>query len=262
MRLVRIKKNFKTMKFRPCIDIHNGQVKQIVGSTLSSDVASLETNFVATQSAADFARMYANDDLPGGHVIRLDTSDQTKKSALAALAAYPGGLQIGGGITDLTAEALIVAGAQKVIVTSFCFTDGKLDLPKLQRLVDRVGADKIVIDLACRKRNGQYFVVTNTWQTFTDTAISAETIATLSDYVSEFLVHDVDLEGKKSGIDQNLIQLLVDTCPLPITYAGGIRNAADIALIKTIGQTRIDYTIGSALDIFGGELSYRVLVDC
>lgn len=245
------------MKFRPCIDIHQGQVKQIVGSTLSNDAASLETNFVATQSAADFAQMYANDDVPGGHVIRLDNSDVTKKSALAALAAYPNGLQIGGGVTDQNAADLIAAGAQKVIVTSFCFTDGKLDLVRLQRLVDQIGLDRIVIDLACRKRDGQYFVVTNKWQTFTDTCISAETMATLSGYVSEFLVHDVDLEGKKSGIDQNLIQLLADICPLPMTYAGGIRNAADIAIIKTIGQGRIDYTVGSALDIFGGTLAYQ-----
>jgi phosphoribosylformimino-5-aminoimidazole carboxamide ribotide isomerase len=248
------------MKFRPCIDIHNGQVKQIVGSTLSADSSRLETNFVATKSAAEFATMYAQDNLPGGHVIRLDQSPETKKSALTALAAYPNGLQIGGGITHENAADLIAAGAQKVIVTSFGFTDGLLDLSKLEKLKQAVGRDRIVFDLACRKKNDRYYIVTNNWQTFTDTFISLETIAVLSKYVSEFLIHGVDQEGKKAGIDQELIQLLADVCPLPITYAGGIRNQSDISFIKKIGQNRIDYTVGSALDIFGGELKYSDLV--
>lgn len=248
------------MKFRPCIDIHQGQVKQIVGSTLTADNERLQTNFVATMSAADYALMYKNDGLSGGHLIRLDQTPATKQATLAALAAYPNGLQVGGGITHETAGALLASGAQKVIVTSFGFTAGRLDLSKLERLKQAVGREQIVFDLACRKRGNDYVIVTNRWQDFTDTVISTETVDVLAEYVSEFLLHGVDQEGKSNGIDTNLIQLIADISPLPVTYAGGIKDFDDISLIKKIGQDQIDYTIGSALDIFGGEMKYRNLI--
>ena len=189
------------MKFRPCIDIHQGEVKQIVGSTLSegdSAGAPIE-NFVSSKSAAEFAGMYREDRLTGGHVIML--GEGCEISAKAALQAYPNGLQIGGGINADSAQEYLDAGASHIIVTSYVFHDGMVDMKKLQNLVDRVGRDRIVLDLSCRKRpedpSGSFFVVTNKWTKFTDYEVSLANLKNLSLYCCEFLVHGVDVEGKK-----------------------------------------------------------------
>ena len=248
------------MNLRPCIDIHQGQVKQIIGSTLTENDATLQTNFIAQKSAADFAEMYRRDGLTGGHLICLDRSPETRFAAIAALKSYPNGLQIGGGITDQNAKTWIEAGADKVILTSFIFTDGQLDFDKLAAIRSAVGRERIVFDLACRQRDDQYIIVTNRWQDFTDTIISTETLAQLSEYCSEFLLHGVDQEGKSQGIDLNLIKLITDISPHPVTYAGGISSIEDIENINIIGQGKIDFTVGTALDIFGGSMKYRELV--
>ncbi len=245
------------MQFRPCIDIHNGKVKQIIGSTLSDDKFVTE-NFVTDKNAVYFANIYKKDKLPGGHVIMLDREDKTRKQALLALQAFPGGLQVGGGITTNNAEEFINAGASHVIVSSCTFENEKLSQEKIQKLVRIVGKEKIVFDLSCRRKDGKYYVVINRCQTFTNLEINLDTLERLSNYCDEFLIHGVDVEGKKQGIDGNLLNILKDFSTTPITYAGGMRNLDDIEKIKQIGNDKINFTIGSALDIFGGNLSYQI----
>jgi phosphoribosylformimino-5-aminoimidazole carboxamide ribotide isomerase len=260
------------MKFRPCIDLHDGIVKQIVGGTLkdatANDVETPVTNFVSTKSAKEYAILYKNDKLIGGHVIMLGKGNET--AALEALNAYPNGLQIGGGINDENALFYLNNGASQVIVTSYIFNSatGEIDYSKLQKLLSIVGSkEKLVLDLSCRKRmNAQlnkfeYYVVINRWQTFTNVKINKETLSTLSSFCCEFLIHGVDVEGLRSGIEDDLVVLLSELSPIPVTYAGGIRDIADIEHIKEISHGKIDFTIGSALDIFGGSLSYNDVVE-
>ena len=244
------------MRFRPCIDLHEGKVKQIVGGTLTDDGA--VTNFETERSAADFARMYREDDLPGGHVIMLGPGNEA--AALAALEAYPGGLQAGGGITPENAAPYIEAGASHVIVTSYVFREGRVDFDALRRLTAAVGQERLVLDLSCRRRGDAYVVVTDRWQKFTDVAVDSEGLAALSQYCAEVLVHGVDVEGKRQGIERDLVRLLADGSPLAATYAGGVTSLADLDLVKSLGRGRVDLTIGSALDVFGGSVSYRDVV--
>lgn len=257
------------MKFRPCIDLHNGQVKQIVGSTLkkkNDDDDDVTTNFATEVPAADFARRYQNDSLTGGHVILLGPGNQ--EAAVSALAAYPGGLQVGGGIKDTaTARRWLDAGASHIIITSFAFdaaaADGgqqELRLDRLDALRSAVTKEKIVLDLSCRKRGGVYYVVTDRWQTFTSTQVTPATLQQLAEYCDEFLVHGVDVEGKQCGILDDLVELLGQHSPLPVTYAGGVRSLADLDLVEKLGNGRVDCTVGSALDIFGGSLKYSEVV--
>ena len=248
------------MKFRPCIDLHNGSVKQIVGSTLSDGQNdSLLTNFVSEKPASWFAEKYRSDNAVGGHIIRLGQGNDD--AASEALSAWPGGMQIGGGITDQNALEWLQRGASAVIVTSFVFENGETHIERLQKLCELVGKEKLVLDLSCRKQNGQYKIVTNRWQTFTDVEISALTLDFFSTYCSEFLVHAVDVEGKSSGIETDLAKLLGDWAKIPITYAGGIRDQSDIDSIEKLGKGKIDYTVGSALDLFGGKgLVYKDLI--
>ncbi|XP_078440512.1 aldolase-type TIM barrel family protein isoform X2 [Wolffia australiana] len=252
------------VSFRPCIDIHQGKVKQIVGSTLNdskeSNSSSLITNFESDKSPAEYGRMYKEDGLLGGHVIMLGADPLSRAAALEALHAYPGGLQIGGGVNLDNALTYLDEGASHVIVTSFVFRDGKMDLEKLKALVDLTGKDRLVLDLSCRKLNGKYFIVTDRWQKFTDVFLDEETLAFLSSYADEFLVHGVDVEGKKLGIDEELVTLLGRLSPIPVTYAGGVTTMEDLERIKSAGNGRVDLTVGSALDIFGGNLSYRDVV--
>lgn len=236
--------------FRPCIDLHEGKVKQIVGGTLSSDPASLRTNFVAERSSAWYAELYKKDQLRGGHVIMLGPGNEA--AARAALAAYPDGLQIGGGIHLENALAYLEAGASHVIVTSWVFHHGQLDSERLRRLVAAVGKQRLVLDLSCRKRDGQYFIVTDRWQKFTEVNISKETLAKLADYCDEYLVHAVDVEGLCQGIDRELVALLAEHSPVPATYAGGARSLQDLEDVTRLSDGRVHLTIGSALDIFGG----------
>jgi len=235
--------------FRPCIDLHEGKVKQIVGGTLGD--AGLRTNFVSEKSAAWFAELYRCDQLFGGHVIMLGSGNEAE--ARAALAAFPGGLHIGGGVNAANARGWLDAGASHVIVTSWVFREGRVDWARLDELVKAIGREKVVLDLSCRKRGDDYFVVTDRWQKFTELAVNAETIKRLSGFCAEFLIHAVDVEGLCRGIDGELVGKLGRWTPIPTTYAGGANSLADLEAVTKLGQGKIDLTIGSALDIFGGS---------
>lgn len=253
------------MRFRPCIDIHNGKVKQIVGGSLKDEGDTAKENYIADRSAAWYAGLYKKDGLYGGHVILLNPAsspyyEETRKQAMLALAAFPGGLQAGGGITPDNAAEYIEAGASHVIVTSYVFQNGRIEWENLKRLKDTVGKDKLVLDISCRKKDGRYLVVTDRWQKFTETEVRRELLDELSAYCGEFLVHGVDVEGKASGIEEELVRLLGGWARekgKKVTYAGGIASAEDIALLEKAGQRAVDFTVGSALDLFGGSLPYE-----
>ncbi len=248
------------MQFRPCIDLHQGSVKQIVGGTLSDDDRdALETNFEARKPADWFARCYRRDNLTGGHIIKLGPGNGP--AAKAALAAWPGGMQIGGGLNVDNAEAWLDSGAAAVIVTSWVFHHGTLDQERLKRLYGRIGRQRLVLDLSCRRRGDDYFIVTDRWQTFTRERVTYALLDHLAQYCAEYLIHAVDVEGRCQGIETPLVSLLGQWSGLPITYAGGIHNIEDIQTIEHLGHGHIDFTVGSALDIFGGHgLSYDNLV--
>lgn len=245
-------------EFRPCIDLHSGVVKQIVGGTLDDAGASLRTNFVSALPPREYARRYRSDDLRGGHVIMLGPGNED--AARDALAGWPGGLQVGGGINAGNAAQWLDAGADKLIVTSYVFADGELHRDRLEKLKQITGRDRLVLDLSCRRRDGDYWIVTDRWQRFTRCRIDAAMMDELAQDCAEFLIHAVDVEGKCAGIDRDLLALLAEVSPLPCVYAGGIRNFEDIAAIEEAGNGRIHYTIGSALDLFGGQLSYDKVV--
>ena len=247
------------MRFRPCIDLHQGQVKQIVGATLNGDDRPA-TNFVADRPPSYFAELYRRDDLIGGHVIMLGPGNE--EAATEAVSAYPQGLQIGGGITSANAPLWLERGAGQVIVTSFVFRDGQLYRESLEKVVSAVGKERLVLDLSCALRDGRYVVMTDRWQKPTDFAIDRQNLEELADSCGEFLIHATAVEGKQAGIDTDLIRLLADTSPIPTTYAGGIRSLADIEAIDHLGKGRLDYTVGSALDLFGGSgVRYEDVVD-
>ena len=254
------------MHLRPCIDIHNGSVKQIVGGTLSGDSDSARENFVSARDASYYADMYRRDDLPGGHVILLNHRDseyyeRTKAQALSALSAFPGGLMAGGGINPENAAEFLDAGASHVIVTSYVFRDGRIDMERLAAMVRAVGKERLVLDLSCRKRDGRFLIVTDRWTKMTDTELTENALAMLAEYCSEFLVHAVDEEGKQAGINAEVFRVLAACTLVPVTYAGGIRNMKDIRLAERLGDGKVDITIGSALDIFGGKLRYQDVVE-
>lgn len=247
------------MRFRPCIDLRKGKVVQIVGGTLrDGDTRGPVTNFESLDAPASFAARYREDNLPGGHVIALGPGNVD--AAKAALSAYPGGLQMGGGISPENAGEFLDAGASHVIVTSHVFSAGQVDMDKLAALVRVVGKDRLVLDLSCRKKNGAFHIVTDRWQNFTDVAVTPATLEHLSRYCDEFLVHGVDVEGMRQGIQEELVILLGDHSPIPVTYAGGASRFTDLDRVRDLGQGRVDLTIGSALDIFGGDIPYRDVV--
>jgi phosphoribosylformimino-5-aminoimidazole carboxamide ribotide isomerase len=247
------------MKFRPCIDLHNGVVKQIVGSTLSDqDSQGPVTNFTSEKPPEWYALKYKEDNLTGGHVIQLGKGNES--AAKAALAVWPGGMQIGGGITIDNAAIWLDRGASAVIVTSWVFHGGIINIDRLEKLVKSIGKEHLVLDLSCRKKENAYMIVTDRWQTFTRERVNQELLDRLSNYCSEFLIHAVDVEGKCSGIEIELVKLLGAWDKIPLTYAGGIHSMEDIKLIEDLGKGHIDFTVGSALDIFGGkDLVYREL---
>uniref|UniRef100_UPI001CB8E88B 1-(5-phosphoribosyl)-5-[(5- phosphoribosylamino)methylideneamino] imidazole-4-carboxamide isomerase, chloroplastic n=1 Tax=Erigeron canadensis TaxID=72917 RepID=UPI001CB8E88B len=252
------------VKFRPCIDIHKGKVKQIVGSTLSDikeSGSTLVTNFESDKSAAEYATMYKEDGLVGGHVIMLGADPLSHESAIGALRAYPGGLQVGGGINSRNAMSYIEEGASHVIITSYVFNNGKMDHERLKELLHIVGKERLVLDLSCRKKDGKYAIVTDRWQKFSDVYLDEGILNFLATYADEFLVHGVDVEGKKLGIDEELVELLGRHSPIPVTYAGGVTVMDDLERIKVSGMGRVDVTVGSALDIFGGKLAYKDVID-
>lgn len=247
------------MEFRPCIDIHNGKVKQIVGESLRDDKDFARENFVATQDAAFFANLYQRKKIKNGHVILLNHKESpyyidSKKQAFEALMAYPGGLQVGGGITPENAAEFLNQGASHVIVTSYVFKDGQIHYENLNKLVREAGRENLVLDLSCRKKEQEYYIVTDRWQKYTDVRLTKKTMEELSAYCDEFLIHAVDVEGKASGIEEELAGMLGEYETLPVTYAGGIHSMEDLALLKKLGQGRVHATIGSALDIFGGTM--------
>lgn len=237
--------------FRPCIDLHDGKVKQIVGGTLKDDGAGLRTNFVSERPASWFAELYRRDELKGGHVIKLGPGNDD--AARAALAAYPGGLHLGGGVDAENATGWLEAGASHVIVTSWVFRDGQLDWERLKRLVGVIGKERLVLDLSCRKRGADYVVVTDRWQKFTELRLSQETLARMAEFCDEFLIHAADVEGLCRGIDSELVGKLGEWTPIPTTYAGGAKSLADLEDVTRVGRGRVDLTIGSALDVFGGS---------
>lgn len=271
-----------SMKFRPCIDIHNGKVKQIVGGSLEDAGDRARDNFVSEQDAAYYAKLYRADGLTGGHVILLNPADspyykEDLLQARAALKAFPGGLMIGGGINDENAGTFLKMGASHVIVTSFVFRDGRLNMEALRKMVAAVGREHLVLDLSCRKRKrasyndlsksefrgtetGDYYIVTDRWQKFTEVAVTTELLTELSAYCDEFLIHAVDVEGRQAGIEEDLVRLLGAWDGIPVTYAGGIHSMEDIRKIEAHGRGRLDFTVGSALDLFGGTIPYRSLL--
>ncbi len=235
--------------FRPCIDLHAGKVKQIVGGSLTDLGA--QTNFVSEQGADYYAKLYREAHLTGGHVIGLGPGNEDP--AKLALGTWPKGLQYGGGITPDNAAQYLEAGASHVIVTSYLFEGGELSWQRLQSLVEVVGKHQLVIDLSCRKTQQGWNIATNRWQTVTNTVVNAENLAKLSEYCSEFLIHAADVEGLQQGIDDELVTYLGEHCPIAVTYAGGARSIEDLQRVNDLSKGRVDLTIGSALDIFGGS---------
>lgn len=254
------------MQFRPCIDIHNGKVKQIVGSSLRDEGDRAVENFVADKGASYYANIYKEHDLPGGHVIILNAKDSpyyeaTCNEAKSALSAFAGGLMIGGGINDKNAKEFLDAGASHVIVTSFVFKDGAINMENLSKLKAAVGKENICLDLSCRRRDGKLYVVTDRWQKFTNEELTKELFDRLSDYCDEFLVHAVDTEGKSAGIDEKVLAVLAEINHT-ITYAGGISSYDDVRKLKTYGNGKVNFTVGSRLDLFGGDLSIEGIIEC
>ena len=242
--------------FRPCIDLHDGKVKQIVGGSLTSSGA--DTNFVSDQDAAYYADLYYQHNLTGGHIISLGPNNQ--QQVMRALAAYPQGLQYGGGVNLENAENFLQAGASHIIVTSYLFDGGEFSWSRLEAIKSAVGADKLVLDLSCRKTIDGWMIATNRWRTITHTPVNQETISELENHCAKFLVHAADVEGLQGGIDRDLVSLLGEGCSVPCTYAGGARAVEDLKLVDSLSNGRVDLTIGSALDIFGG--SGVTLADC
>ncbi len=251
------------MKFRPCIDIHDGKVKQIVGGSLLEEgkTSNVEENFVSEADAGYFASLYKKMNLLGGHIILLNKPgteeyEADMKQASYALKEFRGGMQIGGGITCENAERMLEMGASHVIVTSFVFKDGKINFDNLVRLSELVGREHLVLDLSCRKKASDYYVVTDRWQKFTDVKFTKELVLELDKYCDEFLVHAVDVEGRASGIESGVAKTLGECEGIISTYAGGIASFSDLDMLNELGNGKVDFTVGSALDIFGGNMSF------
>ena len=255
------------MRFRPCIDIHNGKVKQIVGGSLIDQGNQAEENFVSDYDGGFYARLYQEHGLKGGHIILLNPAgseyyEQDVAQAKKALEVYPGGLQIGGGMTAENASRFLEMGASHVIVTSYVFQNGQIHYDRLEKLKQAVGKEHLVLDLSCRKKDGVYYVVTDRWQKFTDVELNHETLDELSSYCDEFLIHAVDVEGKASGIERELVSMIGVWNKIPVTYAGGVRSEEDLRLLKELGHGHLDVTIGSALDLFGGNMKFDTVLSC
>ena len=247
------------MEFRPCIDVHNGKVKQLVGGSVADISDSAQENF--EKDGAWYARLFQEKNLKNGHVILLNKKgspyyESSKEQVLNALRAYPGGLQAGGGITAENAYEYLDAGASHVIVTSYVFRDGTISYENLNRLLENVGKKKLVLDLSCRKKDGDYYIVTDRWQKYTRVTLNEDVLDMLASFCDEFLIHAVDVEGKVCGIEKELVALLGRWNRIPITYAGGIRSLEDIRSIKELGRNRIHITVGSALNLYGGKLDF------
>ena len=253
------------MQFRPCIDIHNGKVKQIVGGSLRDEGDYAKENFVSEKGAEYYAELYRDYGLKGGHIILLNGKDSeyyeaTKNEALKGLHAYPGGMQIGGGITDENAEYFIENGASHVVVTSYLFVNGRIDFDRLRKLAGVVGREHVVVDLSCRHYDDGYHIMTDRWQTKTEEILDFRLLEEIKEFCDEFLIHAVDVEGSASGIESNLVESLRTYNGCPVTYAGGVHSYDDIKLLRKIGDNRVHVTIGSALDLFGGNLDFEEVI--
>ena len=258
------RKRRRQMKFRPCIDIHNGKVKQIVGGSLRDEGDQAKDNFSSELGAEYYARLYRKDGLKGGHIILLNPPgseyyESTKRQAMAALKEYPGGMQIGGGINAENSEEYLKAGASHVIVTSYVFKNGTFHRENLEKLVSAAGKEHVVLDLSCRKKEDGYYIVTERWQKFTDVRLTPEILDELAGSCDEFLIHGVDVEGKSSGMEKELVRMLAAWDGIPVTYAGGIGSLDDLERFREASRGRLDFTIGSALDLFGGSVPYEVV---
>lgn len=253
------------MKFRPCIDIHNGAVKQIVGGSLRDEGNRAVDNFVSEFDAAFYAGKYRDDGLSGGHIILLNPKDseyykKDVEQAERALAAYPKGLQIGGGMDEQNAQFFLDKGASHIIVTSYVFFNGMIDMGRLKRLSALIGKEHLVLDLSCRFVEDDYYIVTDRWQMVTEEKMNPDTLKRLSEYCDEFLIHAVDVEGKASGVEREVVKRLGAERILPVTYAGGVHSMEDIEWIRSAGNGFVDFTVGSALDLFGGSIPYESLL--
>lgn len=245
------------MKFRPCIDLHNGKVKQIVGKTLSDDGKDLKENFIAEYDSTWYAKLFKSDNLDGGHIIMLGPNNE--QAAFDAISVYPGGFQVGGGITPKNGKQYIDAGASHVIFSSYLFKHNRISIDRLKEISMAFDKENVVFDLSCVMNNGKFYVAIDRWQTITDFELSVENVQYLQKYCSELLIHAIDVEGSCSGVDVELLKLLAainEVCNIKITYAGGIATVEDINLIKMYGKGNIDFTVGSALDIYGGNMNY------
>ena len=254
------------MRFRPCIDIHNGKIKQIVGGSLLDQGDFATENFVSEKDGTFYGKLYKENHLNGGHIIMLNARDskyyeEDKVQALKALKAFEGGLQIGGGITDENAKEFIESGASHVIVTSFVFAGGKVHYDRLDALKEQVGREHLVLDLSCRKRDDKYYITTDRWQKFTDVKLTEDVLSELADYCDEFLIHAVDVEGKAGGIEEDIAALLGNWDGISVTYAGGVSSFEDLRKLKELGRNKVDVTIGSALDLFGGEMPFSKVLE-
>ena len=254
------------MRFRPCIDIHNGKVKQIVGGSLLDQGDYAVDNYVSEKDGDFYAGLYRDAGLIGGHIILLNPAsseyyEEDVRQACLALHAYPGGLQIGGGMNADNAAYFLDQGASHIIVTSYVFKDGKIHWDHLKAMLAVTGKEHLVLDLSCRKKDGRYYIVTDRWQRFTDVELNRETLEKLTDYCDEFLIHAVDVEGKASGIEEEIATLLGDWDGIPVTYAGGVGSFDDLKTLKKLGRDHVDVTIGSALDLFGGPMSFEKVLE-
>ena len=254
------------MKFRPCIDIHNGKVKQIVGGSLLDKGDYAQDNFVSEKDGDFYAKLYKDAGLEGGHIILLNPAgsqyyEEDVRQACRALSAYPGGLQIGGGMTAENAAFFLEQGASHIIVTSYVFKDGKINYENLEKIVAVTGKEHLVLDLSCRKKGEDYYIVTDRWQKFTDVKLTEDVLSELADYCDEFLVHAVDVEGKAGGIEEDIAALLGNWDGISVTYAGGVSSFEDLRKLKELGRNKVDVTIGSALDLFGGEMPFSKVLE-
>jgi phosphoribosylformimino-5-aminoimidazole carboxamide ribotide isomerase len=247
-------------KFRPCIDLHEGKVKQIVGGTLSDHVPGPRENFVSALGSGEFAGRFRADHLTGGHIIKLGPGND--EAAKEALAAWPGGMQLGGGIHAGNAAEWLAAGASHIIITSSLFDSShRFSDSNLASIVAATGPGRIVIDLSCRRTADGWTVAMNRWQTLTNLSITPAVLDRLAPHCAEFLIHAADVEGLCRGIDGDLVKVLGDWGGCPITYAGGAASMADVEKVQDLSGGKVDVTVGSALDLFGGSgIQYDTLV--
>jgi len=183
-------------------------------------------------------------------------------AAREALAAWPDGLQVGGGIGIQNAAGWLEAGASHVIVTSWLFDENGVFQPqRLTDLATEVGSDKVVVDLSARRVIEGWRVAMNRWQTPTDLLVTRDILDQIAPYCAEFLIHAADVEGKCEGVDVELVSFLGTWNGIPVTYAGGVSGLDDLQQVEEASGGKVDVTVGSSLDLFGGDgVAYESMV--